>query len=182
MTRRARTPSTSPHTPIRATMVSVGPPVDRSHCASTSITRRHSSPTGTPRLPARRSGETDYSVATWIAGDHVVTLSGNMTEQQLIAVARTVHEVSAPEWQAMRSLAARDQRAGFQRLRRLSRGPRRCRCRSAPTPRAVRGRSGWPTPSSASNASSAGSGRQRVGSAPRPARAQITTVVDGLRT
>ena len=53
-------------------------------------------------------GSSDYVSATWIAGDHTVTVSGNMPEQQLIAIARTVHEVSSSEWQGMQFQAARN--------------------------------------------------------------------------
>ncbi len=53
-------------------------------------------------------GQPDYSMATWIADDHVVTVSGLMPVQQLIAIARTVHQVSSGEWEEMKFLATRN--------------------------------------------------------------------------
>jgi hypothetical protein len=47
-----------------------------------------------------------YVMATWIAGDHIVTVSGTMSVPQLIAMARTVHPVSADEWHGMQFQAA----------------------------------------------------------------------------
>ena len=52
-------------------------------------------------------GQTDYAVATWIVHDLVVTVSGSMPVPQLIALARTVHEVSAEEWRGMQFQASR---------------------------------------------------------------------------
>ncbi|MEP7113786.1 MAG: hypothetical protein ABI862_11000 [Ilumatobacteraceae bacterium] len=52
-------------------------------------------------------GQQDYALATWAAGDHIVTVSGTMTVAQLIAIARTVHEVSTQEWSGMQFQAAR---------------------------------------------------------------------------
>ncbi len=46
-------------------------------------------------------GQRDYALATWTAGDHIVTISGMMTVPEIIAVARTVHEVSSQEWEGM---------------------------------------------------------------------------------
>ncbi len=54
-------------------------------------------------------GQVDYSIATWIAGDHIVTVSGTMPVQELISIARTVHQVSADEWQGMKFQASRTQ-------------------------------------------------------------------------
>ena len=51
-------------------------------------------------------GSPGYVMATWIAGDHIVTVSGTMSVPQLIAMARTVHQVSADEWQGMQFQAA----------------------------------------------------------------------------
>ena len=51
-------------------------------------------------------GRPGYVMATWIAGDHIVTVSGTMSVPQLIAMARTVHQVSADEWQGMQFQAA----------------------------------------------------------------------------
>jgi hypothetical protein len=46
-------------------------------------------------------GEQDQSMATWIAGDHIVTVSAQMPVPELISVARTVHQVSSQEWDGM---------------------------------------------------------------------------------
>ncbi len=52
-------------------------------------------------------GQDDYSLASWIAGDHIVTVSGALTVPELIAVARTVHQVSIDEWQGMQFQATK---------------------------------------------------------------------------
>jgi hypothetical protein len=52
-------------------------------------------------------GQRDFAVATWIAGDHIVTVSAATTVQELIAVARTVHQVSSEEWSGLQFQAAR---------------------------------------------------------------------------
>ncbi len=44
----------------------------------------------------------DYALATWTAGDHIVTVTGKMTVQELIAISLTVHQVSSDEWQGMK--------------------------------------------------------------------------------
>jgi hypothetical protein len=51
-------------------------------------------------------GQPNLAMATWIAGDHIVTVSGTVPVPQLVAMARTVHEVSADEWQGMQFQAA----------------------------------------------------------------------------
>jgi hypothetical protein len=51
----------------------------------------------------------DRALATWISGDHVITVSANMPIDQLIDVARTVHQVSAREWDGMRFQAQHNQ-------------------------------------------------------------------------
>lgn len=51
-------------------------------------------------------GQVDYSIATWIAGDHIVTVSGTMPVPELISIARTVHQVSDDEWQGMKFQAS----------------------------------------------------------------------------
>lgn len=51
-------------------------------------------------------GSQDFSIATWIAEDHIVTVSASMPVQELIAIARTVHEVSSDEWSGMQFQAA----------------------------------------------------------------------------
>lgn len=45
--------------------------------------------------------ETGYALASWSAGDHMVTITGKMPVEQLIAIAQTVHQVSAEEWAGM---------------------------------------------------------------------------------
>lgn len=55
-------------------------------------------------------GQSEYAVATWIARDHIVTVSGAMTVPELITLARTTHEVSAAEWSGMQFQAARHSR------------------------------------------------------------------------
>ena len=50
----------------------------------------------------------DQAVATWIAGDHMISVSGTMSVQDMITLARTVHEVSADEWAGMRFQATRN--------------------------------------------------------------------------
>ena len=54
-------------------------------------------------------GQGDRALATWISGDHVITVSANMPVSQLIDVARTVHQVSAREWDGMRFQAEHNQ-------------------------------------------------------------------------
>jgi hypothetical protein len=46
-------------------------------------------------------GQGEFALASWIAGDHIVTISGPVPVPQLIDIARTVHEVSAQEWAGM---------------------------------------------------------------------------------
>ena len=46
-------------------------------------------------------GQPEYAMATWIAGDHIITVSGLMPVQQLITIAETVHPVSAAVWDEM---------------------------------------------------------------------------------
>lgn len=54
-------------------------------------------------------GQGNRALATWISGDHVITVSADMPVSQLINVARTVHQVSAREWDAMRFQAQHNQ-------------------------------------------------------------------------
>jgi hypothetical protein len=51
-------------------------------------------------------GQPGQSIATWIASDHIVTLSAQLPVQQLISIARTVHEVSQDVWDGMQFQAA----------------------------------------------------------------------------
>ena len=47
------------------------------------------------------------SLASWIAGDHIVTVYGVMPVPELISIARTVHQVSFEDWNGMQFQAAR---------------------------------------------------------------------------
>ena len=47
------------------------------------------------------------SLASWIAGDHIVTVYGVMPVPELISIARTVHQVSFEDWSGMQFQAAR---------------------------------------------------------------------------
>lgn len=57
-------------------------------------------------------GQSDYGLATWTAGDHIVSVTGAMPVAQLIAIARTVHQVNAVEWDGMQFQAARNMSEG----------------------------------------------------------------------
>ncbi|MGZ4768189.1 MAG: hypothetical protein ACXVLX_05985 [Ilumatobacteraceae bacterium] len=54
-------------------------------------------------------GQGDRALATWISGDHVITVSATMPVSQLIDIAQTVHQVSARDWDGMRFQAQRNQ-------------------------------------------------------------------------
>ena len=56
-------------------------------------------------------GQDDFSLATWTAGDHIVTVSGSMPVSQLVAIAQTVHQIPAAEWSGVMFQAA--ERSGF---------------------------------------------------------------------
>ena len=49
------------------------------------------------------------SLATWIADDQVITVSGTLPLSELIAVSRTFHAVSPQEWEGMKFQATRSQ-------------------------------------------------------------------------
>jgi hypothetical protein len=51
--------------------------------------------------------QNDYALASWIAGDHIVTVSAAMSVPELISVARTVHQVSFEDWNGMQFQAVR---------------------------------------------------------------------------
>ena len=51
-------------------------------------------------------GSAGYSLATWTAGDHIVTVSGSMPVDQLVTIAQTVHEISAEAWSAVTAQGA----------------------------------------------------------------------------
>ncbi|MEO7369248.1 MAG: hypothetical protein ABIZ69_00190, partial [Ilumatobacteraceae bacterium] len=53
------------------------------------------------------TAQRDSAVATWVAGDHIVTLTGQTTVPQIIAIARTVHQVTSDEWDGMQMQATR---------------------------------------------------------------------------
>jgi hypothetical protein len=52
-------------------------------------------------------GAPDFAVATWIAGDHMVTLTSAMPVDQLISIATTVHQVSLDVWNGMKFQATK---------------------------------------------------------------------------
>ena len=52
-------------------------------------------------------GQGDFALASWIANDHIVTVSGLVPVPLLIEIARTVHQVSAEEWAGMQLQASR---------------------------------------------------------------------------
>ncbi|HEY4609696.1 MAG TPA: hypothetical protein VIH06_10845, partial [Ilumatobacteraceae bacterium] len=58
---------------------------------------------GHPALAGAIVGQNDVALASWIAGDHIVTLVGSVTVPELIDLAGTVHEVSANAWFDMQS-------------------------------------------------------------------------------
>jgi hypothetical protein len=62
---------------------------------------------GNPAIAGELTGEQGYSLATWIAGDHLVTVSGSMPVAQLASIAETVHEISAEEWNGLQFQATR---------------------------------------------------------------------------
>lgn len=49
----------------------------------------------------------ETSMATWIDGDNVITVSSPMAVPELIDIARTVHRVSPTEWESMKLTALR---------------------------------------------------------------------------
>jgi hypothetical protein len=62
---------------------------------------------GHPAVAGAIAGQQDQAVATWIAGDHIVTVNAVMTVPELIKIARTVHQVSSEEWNGMKFQASR---------------------------------------------------------------------------
>jgi len=58
---------------------------------------------GHPALAGPVTGQDGVALATWIADDHMVTLSGSMTVPELIDLAGTVRKVSANAWFDMQS-------------------------------------------------------------------------------
>lgn len=52
-------------------------------------------------------GQRDFALASWIANDHIVTVSGMVPVSLLIEIARTVHQVSQEEWAGMKLQASR---------------------------------------------------------------------------
>jgi hypothetical protein len=51
-------------------------------------------------------GADDQAIATWAAGDHLVSLSAQMPVADLVAIAQTVHQVTVDEWRGMQFQAA----------------------------------------------------------------------------
>ena len=57
--------------------------------------------------------EGDYSIATWIADGYIVTVGAALPVSQLIAIAGTVHQISAPEWAGVSFQAAGNKSSRF---------------------------------------------------------------------
>ena len=57
--------------------------------------------------------EGDYSIATWIADGNIVTVGAALPVSQLITIAGTVHEISAPEWAGVKFQAAGNKASRF---------------------------------------------------------------------
>jgi hypothetical protein len=69
----------------------------------------HSTPfevDGYPAVAGTIVGQPDQTIATWIAGDNIISVSATLPVQQVISLARTVHQVSSDEWSGMRFQAA----------------------------------------------------------------------------
>lgn len=64
---------------------------------------------GQPAIAGGIVSQAGRALATWVAGEHVITVSAAMPVSQLIAVARTVHEVPANEWDSMKFQAINSQ-------------------------------------------------------------------------
>ncbi len=62
---------------------------------------------GHPAVAGAVAADPGQAVATWVAGDHIVTANANMTVSELIKIARTVHQVSSEEWNGMKFQASR---------------------------------------------------------------------------
>ena len=62
---------------------------------------------GHPAVAGAIAGQQDQAMATWIAGDHIVTVTAVMTVPELLGIARTVHQVSSQEWNGMIFQASR---------------------------------------------------------------------------
>jgi hypothetical protein len=89
--------------PIEAIGDRGGPAIDRQ--TALSFLLDHETPfevDGHSAVAGSWIDQSGYSLAAWIAGDHMVTVGGQMPVPQLIAIARTVHQVSSAEWAGMR--------------------------------------------------------------------------------
>ena len=64
---------------------------------------------GHPAIAGNVISQAGRALATWVAGDHVITVSAAMPVSRLIAIARTVHEVSSIEWGGMQFQAINNQ-------------------------------------------------------------------------
>jgi hypothetical protein len=53
-------------------------------------------------------GAAEQSVASWVAGDHIVTMAAQLPVEELVTLAGTVHQVSSSEWAGMRFQASRN--------------------------------------------------------------------------
>lgn len=57
---------------------------------------------GAPAIAGEVVGQHGYAVATWTSENHIVTVSGTVSPQLLISIARSLHEVSSNEWAGMK--------------------------------------------------------------------------------
>jgi hypothetical protein len=57
-------------------------------------------------------GQREDAMATWMDDDNVITVTAAMPLPELIAIARTVHQVSPDEWEGMKFQAIRNVDAG----------------------------------------------------------------------
>ena len=89
------------------TLSETGPTIDRA--TALKFILDHATPftvDGHQAVAGMWVGQSDYGLATWTAGDHIVTVAGAVPVPQLIAIARTVHQVSSTEWDGLQFQAA----------------------------------------------------------------------------
>ena len=124
-------------------------------------------------------GQTNYSLATWTAGDHIVTVSGSMPVPQLVAIAQGVHQIPSGEWSSVMFQAA--QRSGFDNFGDYT-SRRRCPSRRAPTPTPCHGRSRSSTARFEDHQQIVWQWDTAGFGTPSNGQAKITSVVDDKRT
>jgi hypothetical protein len=54
-------------------------------------------------------GQPGQSIASWIASDHIVSISAQMPVDQLVAIAETVHQVTSDVWNGMKFQAIKNE-------------------------------------------------------------------------